>query len=77
MVTTTGTFPPSAASILPVTKASGSRCSAASSAYDSFEGTVGDIPTDVSVSEAAGQYTDASDAFVTELAAIASEAGCS
>lgn len=49
----------------------------ASGAQDSFEGAVGDIPTDVPVSEAAGQYTEATDAYVTELASIATQAGCS
>lgn len=50
---------------------------AASGAYSSFEGLVGDISTDLPLSEAAGQYTTASDAFLAELTTIADDAGCS
>ena len=49
----------------------------ASSAIDAFEGAVSDIPTDLSLSEAAGQYTAAGDAFTDQLASIAEDAGCS
>jgi hypothetical protein len=50
---------------------------AASGAYSSFEDSVGGISTDLPLSEAAGEYTGASDAFLAELGSIADEAGCS
>lgn len=51
--------------------------SAADDANSSFRSSVGDIPTDVALSEAAGKYDQASEAYLSELASIATEAGCS
>jgi hypothetical protein len=50
---------------------------AAASAYATFESSVGSIAGDLPISEAAGEYTTASDALLSEIGTIAEDAGCS
>lgn len=48
----------------------------ASDAYSSFQDAVGDIPGDLSLSEATDEYTSASQAYLDELRSISDQAGC-
>jgi hypothetical protein len=50
--------------------------SEADSAYDSYQDSLGEIPGDASLSEAAPQYAAAAQGYLASLATIAQDAGC-